>query len=168
MANAKTQTPFAVRKSRKRSPPSPRLGTRAAVRTFATGRGDLARHLKPSYRVKKALRSRHHTRSTRAHRAIPRFYWPRRTSSSERRERRPNFRFFTLLKLCNSEVGFIITICKTDVAEMHITQISHPRKSSSRGFFSARKSRQFFVNFSSVRWRVHRRSSSRENVTNSS
>jgi hypothetical protein len=41
MANAKTQTPFSVRKSRKRSPPPPRLGTRAAVRTFATVAGTL-------------------------------------------------------------------------------------------------------------------------------
>ncbi len=134
MTNAKTQTPFSVRKSRKRSPPSPRLATRAAVRTFATGRWDLARHLKPSHRVKKALRSRHRTRSTRAHRAIPRFYWPRRTSSSERREREkkigPNFTISTLLKLCNSEVGPGCLWC----ASLHRENLSLGKVSRHVGF----------------------------------
>ena len=42
---------------------------------------NLARHLKPSYRVKK---TRFDAGIARAQRAIPRYYWPRRTSSSER------------------------------------------------------------------------------------
>ena len=73
-------------------------------------------------RQKSALRSRHRTRSTRAHRAIPRFYWPRRTSSSERRERGPNFSGLTLLKLCNSEVGSARGEWATHVAVLFLRQ----------------------------------------------
>ena len=68
-------------------------------------------------------------------------YWPRRAPSSERRERRPNFRFFTLLKLCNSEVGCCNTVhIRKTVRFWHkvtfltpIHEIGYPNKGSNEG-----------------------------------
>ena len=56
MAIAKTQTPFSVRKSRKRYPPSrARLGTRAAVGTFSMVAGPCSTSDVIVSRLKRAL-----------------------------------------------------------------------------------------------------------------